>query len=426
MKRYDEYKDSGIQWLGEIPSHWKITKIKREFEFSVGGTPSSGNQGYYTENEVEGYKWVNISDINNKIIDDTKSYVTLEGIKNTSMSLVPKGSLLFSFKLSVGQVAFIADNMYTNEAIASFSKKDNKNNLNYLYYASPIFIVKNSNENIYGAKILNQELIKNAYIVLPPLNEQCKIANYLDRKTSQIDNMINKKRELVETLKVSKQKLISEIITKGLDKGVEMKDSEIEWIGNIPKSWDVKKMKFVTTLNNQKLKNNKFSKYIGLEHISQWSGELIAYGDVEELDSKVNSVFYKGNVLFGKLRPYLAKCIVADTEGVCSDEFLVLESDYIIPEFLKYLILSPLFIELVNSSTYGAKMPRASWDFIGNIKVAFPCKSEQVKIVDFINTKTSKINNIISKTEEQIELLKKARQKIITEVVTGKIDVRGY
>lgn len=210
-------KDSGLEWIGEIPSHWKLNKLKREFEFSVGGTPSSGNMEYYTTNEDEGYKWVNISDLNNKVISDTKSYVTIEGIKNTSMKLVTEGSLLFSFKLSVGQVAFIDKPMYTNEAIASFSPENNINNLKYLYYAAPIYIVENANENIYGAKILNQELIKNAFIVLPPIEEQEKISNYLDKKTSQIDTLVETIEEQIDVLKKAKNKLITEVVTGKID-----------------------------------------------------------------------------------------------------------------------------------------------------------------------------------------------------------------
>ncbi len=274
-----------------------------------------------------------------------------------------------------------------------------------------------------GIQNLNISKYLSESISIPTLNEQKIIATYLDHKTSQLEALISKKQELIETLKASRTKLISETVTKGLDKDVEMKDSGVEWIGEIPKDWKVSKLKFVTNLISIKLENYRFNKYIGLEHVEQCSGKLIDYGDPSELESKINSVFYKNNILFGKLRPYLTKCIVTETEGVCSDEFLVLESDKLVPKFLKFIMLNKVFINLVNAATYGAKMPRASWDFVGNIKVSYPNKKEQQAIATYLDHKTSQIDNLISKIEKQITLLKKAKEKLITEVVTGKINV---
>lgn len=202
----------------------------------------------------------------------------------------------------------------------------------------------------------------------------------------------------------------------------EYKDSGVEWIGEIPSHWNVKKLKFTSDLNNTKLDNSKFNEYIGLEHVQSFSGKLLHYGNSSELDSKVNSVFYKNNVLFGKLRPYLTKCIVAETDGVCSDEFLVLKPNEIKPKFLQYIMLSKLFIELVNSSTYGAKMPRASWDFIGNIEISYPSIDEQIKITNYLDSKISQMEELISKKEELIETLKVSKTKLISETVTKGLD----
>lgn len=213
MKTYNDYKDSEISWLDKIPSHWKEVKLKREFEFTVGGTPTSGNANYYADNENEGFKWATIGDIKGKTINETSSYVSKEGIRNTSMKLIPKGSLLFSFKLSIGQVAFTEDDMYTNEAIASFEVDKNINNLKYFYYALPIYVVQNANENIYGAKLLNQELIKNAYIAIPPIEEQEYLAEFLDEKISNIDELILLIENQIEVIEKAKKRLILEVVT---------------------------------------------------------------------------------------------------------------------------------------------------------------------------------------------------------------------
>jgi type I restriction enzyme S subunit len=132
-------------------------------------------------------------------------------------------------------------------------------------------------------------------------------------------------------------------------------------------------------------------------------------------------------VLFGKLRPYLAKCIIADFDGRCTSELLVLRTtSYILPEYLCFLMLSPKFIDVVNSSTYGAKMPRASWDFIGNLQIPLPSIKEQEEIVEYLTEFMSRIDDLISDINTQIQKLKEYRQSLISEAVTGKIDVRVF
>ena len=162
-------------------------------------------------------------------------------VRETQPQITTKGSLLYSFKLSVGKVTFAGKNMYTNEAIASFLSADNVS-LNFLYYSS-MFIIENANINIYGAKIMNQELIRTAPIIFPPLNEQTLIANFLDSQCERIDSIISDIEKQIEILGEYKKSLITETVTKGLDKTVPMKDSGIEWIGQIPEHWEVGRIK---------------------------------------------------------------------------------------------------------------------------------------------------------------------------------------
>ncbi len=154
------------------------------FKFTVGGTPSSHISEYYNGSEP----WVTISDMNGKYINKTH-FISKRGVLDTNIPLTPKGSLLYSFKLSVGEVAFANKDLYTNEAIISIYPMKNVN-LNFWYYLLPIFIVKNSSVNIYGASLLNQDLIKNAILIVPPLQEQKKIASFLDKKITNIDKLI--------------------------------------------------------------------------------------------------------------------------------------------------------------------------------------------------------------------------------------------
>ena len=202
-------KDSGIEWIGQIPQDWQIAKVKHVYSFQTGWTPSTSNAAYFDGD----LPWANISDIGKtKTIYDTAKHITEEAVANSSMGISPKGSLMYSFKLSVGDVSFCGTDMYTNEAIATFLPSD-KYDLRYLYYAAPLFIIKNANENIYGAKLLNQELIRNALILNPPYNEQVSVADYLDAKCAEIDALISANEATIKKLKEYRQSIIYEAVT---------------------------------------------------------------------------------------------------------------------------------------------------------------------------------------------------------------------
>lgn len=427
----EEMKDSGVEWLDVIPKSWTRNKLKRELKFSVGSTPSTSNRSFFEGENI----WVTIGDLNGKYCSESKTKLTEEALRSANMKKVPKGSLLYSFKLSVGQVAFTETDLYTNEAIASFYPNNNSN-LDFWYYALGNYLIENSNENIYGAKLLNQELINNANIFVPSEEEQKKIAKFLDEKTAQFDSIISKKEALIEKLEEAKKSLISEVVTGKVrvvktDDGYElverkkeeMKDSGVEWLGLVPKGWKIIKLKYLATLMNKKVKSNSVDKYIGLENVESKTGFIISYTDPEKVESDLSTYFDRNMVLFGKLRPYLAKCVVTETSGICSDEFLVLRTLRLSPNILKYIMLNSEFIDLVNSSTYGAKMPRANWDFISNIKVPFFSADEQTIIEEFIIYKCNSIDKIINIKKQQIEKLKEAKQSLISEAVTGKIEI---
>ena len=232
-------KGSGIEWIGEIPADWEVSTIKREYVFQTGWTPDTTHEEYFVGENI----WINISDMKSKVVYDSEKHISDEAVRLASMNISPKGSLLYAFKLSVGAVSFCGIDMYTNEAIATFLP--GKNNLRFLYYTAPIFIIKNANENIYGAKLLNQKLIRNAKIVIPPLEVQKRIADYLDHKCRQIDTIIARQQEVIEKLKAYKLSVITEAVTKGLNPNVPMKDSGVEWIGEIPEHWKMVRLKFL-------------------------------------------------------------------------------------------------------------------------------------------------------------------------------------
>lgn len=200
------------------------------------------------------------------------------------------------------------------------------------------------------------------------------------------------------------------------------KNSGVEWIQCIPSHWRIKRLKFSTDLINDKVGVEESTlSYLGLEHIESWTGKRIV-GEISNSEGMA-SRFTSNDVLFGKLRPYLAKVYLAQRDGLISSEALVVRSTHeVCPEFLKYYMLSRDFINIVDSSTYGSKMPRASWDFIGNLPLLLPELEEQQHISHFLDFKTAQIDALIAKQESLLEKLSEKRTALISHAVTKGLD----
>lgn len=192
------------------------------------------------------------------------------------------------------------------------------------------------------------------------------------------------------------------------------KDSRVEWIGMIPTGWEVKPLKRVTTLKTQRADERVFA--VALESIESWSGRFI---EAEGIYEGYGIAFDAGDILFGKLRPYLAKAWLADRSGEAVGDFHVLSCNaHNRPEFIHKIVLSREVISLIDGSTFGAKMPRASWDFIGMLPVPIPPPTEQSAIAAFLDRETGKIDALVAEQERLMALLKEKRQAVISQAVT--------
>ena len=418
MKKYDEYKDSGVAWIGEVPRHWEVIKLKYKYHFQTGATPNTGKK----ENFEGELKWANISDLNGSVVYDTTKHINKEAASKCSMNISPKGSLMYSFKLSVGTVAFCGEDMYTNEAIASFIPQ--KNDLKYLFYCAPIFIIHNANRNIYNAPLLNQELIKNALICLPSLNEQTAIATYLDTHCAKIDNLISIQQKRIALLQELKQSVITHAVTKGLNPNIEMKQSGVEWIGDVPKHWEVTKLKFKyhfqtgATPNTGKKEN--FEGELKWANISDLNGSVV-YDTTKHINKEAASkcsmnISPKGSLM------YSFKLSVG-TVAFCGEDMYTNEAiASFIPQKndLKYLFYcAPIFIiHNANRNIYNA--PLLNQELIKNALICLPSLTEQAAIASYLDRKCATIDTSISNAQHQIELLQEYKQSLITEVVTGK------
>jgi type I restriction enzyme S subunit len=203
------------------------------------------------------------------------------------------------------------------------------------------------------------------------------------------------------------------------------KPSGVEWLGDVPEHWDVKRLKYQVLRTDVKVEadGEKPVPYIGLENIESWTGRLLP-SESDVVPTGISNWFKSGDTLFGKLRPYLAKACNVDFEGLCSTELLVLRPIGQDRRFLLYRLLSEGFISLVDSSTYGVKMPRAGWEFIGSCRLPLPPMEEQVIIADYLDRETAKIDALTERVRNAIDRLQEYRTALITAAVTGKIDVR--
>lgn len=198
------------------------------------------------------------------------------------------------------------------------------------------------------------------------------------------------------------------------------KNSGIDWLGKVPEHWAVTPIKRVASLKNFRTNESSSDlQYVGLEDVQSASGKYMpTEGNARQSEDSTVAVFSKGDVLYGKLRPYLKKAIVAEMDGVCSTEFLVLDAHKVEPELLQKWLLTSDVTQQIESTCEGAKMPRADWEGVGSVPIPVPPNEEQSKLVEAINTETARIESLIAKKTRFIELLKEKRQALITHAVT--------
>lgn len=246
---------------------------------------------------------------------------------------------------------------------------------------------------------------KRMYSILPPLEVQNSIVDYLDKKNNEIDKFIRNKERLIELLEEERKEMIDKVITT---------------FNNA--QTNIKPLKYLVRLVSDLAKKlSEGETYLALENIESWTGKIdLTIGD-SEFESSVKK-FKSTDVLFSKLRPYLAKVVIPDFKGVCVSEILVLRpSKFIDKEFLFYKLISRRIIDLIDTSTYGSKMPRASYDFIGKIEIEYPIDLEiQKKFVAEIKEKEIAIENLKKKFKKEIDSIKEYREALITDLVTGK------
>ena len=255
MERYDSYKDSGVDWIGEIPSHWSLKRLSWVASTGSGTTPKSSNDSYYSGGTIN---WLITGDLNDDVVLDTSKKITPKALEECRLNTYPMGSIVVAmYGATIGKLCQLGVETTVNQAccVLSSFKGILPKQVFYRILSSRDYLLFLGDGG--GQPNISQEDVRSLQIPIPPLLEQEQIVAYLDRKTTLIDSLIEKTVRKIELLKEKRTSLINEVVTKGLNPDVEMKESGVEWIGEIPSHWSLKRLSWVASTgrwNHTKIK----------------------------------------------------------------------------------------------------------------------------------------------------------------------------
>lgn len=438
-KKYPSYKDSGIAWLGEIPEHWNISSLK-----SLLQERKESNKPIKTKNilSLDMYRGVipysEKGTGGNKAKDDLTAYkLAYPGdIVLNSMNVIAGSVGLSKYFGAVSPVYYMLRPRKDYDTVEYFNDIFQSESFQKSLYGlgNGIMVKESSTSGKLNTIRMRIPMDKLNTVELPYPNnkEQQQISTFLDKATSKIDTLIEKQTKLIELLKEKRQAVISHAITKGINPNVKMKDSGVEWLGEIPEHWEVKKLKYVSTVNNQSLSekyNEDFEiNYIDIGSVTTGYIEKSEKMEYSESPSRARRIIKEGDILVSTVRTYL-KAIAPVTKNehnyIASTGFAVISPvENIVSSFLKYSLLSNYFVDLVEAESVGISYPAINSSDLIQFNITFPTIKEQKHIAEYLDEKTAKIDKLVGKANKSIELLKEKRAALISAAVTGKIDVR--
>ena len=443
--KYREYKDSNHKWIKDIPGNWEIKKLKLCLSRIESGNREIGG-GNQLENGVfsiggEHIDWEGNINLNNPKYISEFFYSNLNSgkVMESDVLLVKDGA-------TIGKVAYVQELSNRQIAINEHVFLLRANNLLYpkfLYYFLYSKIGQTQIElNVRGAAQggLNSSFIQRLYITIPPIDVQKSISLFLDNEVDRLSKLINKQIHMIELIKEKRQAIITNVVTKGLDPSVPMKDSGIEWIGKIPEPWTTMKIKHTSYvkgrvgwkgLTSEEYQEDGYAYLVtGQDFQSKrirWDScycvDKFRYEDDPYIQLKNGDLLITKDGTIGKL------ALVNGLEKpAClnSGIFLVRPYDYYITDFLYYVLSSSVFSGFYLLRSFGSTIQHLYQNIFVDFSFPIPPRDEQGQMVSYLEKQTSKIDKIISMEERMIQLLKEYKISLITQAVTGKIDVRGF
>ena len=436
MKRYESYKDSGVKWLGEIPGHWEVYKLK--YLFRLNKIKNVGNK-CDTILSLSYGKIIIKKDLNEGLTPESyESYQLLN-----KGDIVIRSTDLQNDHTSLRTGLVKSDGAITSAYIGLKNLNVNLYDSRYYHYFLHDWDITKAiyNEGKGLRQSLNWDDIKNMLLPVLDINEQTAIANYLDSVTSKIDEAISQQQKMIDLLNERKQIIIQNAVTKGLDPNAKMKDSGVEWIGEIPENWRLNRFK------------NLFKTRSGItftkKQIVEYGESVISYGQIHSKDnygSRVNPELIrfipkKLTKNKGKAKVVEGDFLFADTsedfEGCGNNVYidcktpiyagyhtiLAKKNNNEVGQYLAYLFASRNWRGQVRSLVNGVKVYSITQTILKSVYVVLPPIEEQLSIAEYLNVKVGNIDKKIKSIENYISLLQERKQIIINDVVTGKVKV---
>lgn len=432
MKKYPKYKSSGLNWIDTIPSHWSCVRAQYLFDIVSGSTPNSNDKSLWDGN----INWITPADFKTEdhYIRNGKRTITQKGYNSCSTTILPLGSIIFSKRAPIGKVVITSDELCTNQGC--FGCIPNKGLVsNFFYYLMSIL---ESEYNVLGSGSTFMEIsakeFRNFKLLVPPVDEQKAIAGYLDEVTAKVDSLMVEKRAQVEDLRKYRTSLITEIVTTGLNPNTPLRNSGIEWFGYIPEHWEIVPTQYLFDIISGSTPNSNVdnfwdgeirwvtpSDFNTLEHFISQGKRNITIKGYESCSTKlvpVNSIIFSKRAPIGK--------VAITTQELCTNQgcFACVSKGDIEVNYYYYLmsILEAHYNLLGSGSTF---MEISAKEF-SMFRLIVPSLSEQQQIADYLDEKTAKIDSLIEELEAQLSDLATYKQAVITEAVTGKVDVRDW
>lgn len=440
MSRYETYKETDVIWFKELPAHWKRKRVKDVTQTLAGGTPDTSKEEYWEGN----IPWLPSGKVQNSIIneEDADTFITEEGIKNSATKMLPAPATLIALTgATCSNIGYLTFNACANQSVVGMpgSSKMLSKFLFYTLQSQKEQILLHQTGGAQGG--ISESDVKFLFVPVPTENEQLTIANYLDDQTQKIDRLIANKKAQAEKLKELRQIEINNAVTKGLNPNAEMKDSGIEWLGKIPKHWEVKRLKNVADINSTKQELH-YEEVKDLEVVFLAMESVSENGQIDNSEKRPVSELWEGFTYFQKNDVIIAK-ITPCFENGKGAWLNNLESDFgfgstefhtvrghkkrLDNHYFYHVTKSDVFMKIGEAFMTGsAGQKRVSTNFVLTFKLAFPPIEEQIEIANYLKERTTAIDQLIKNIEAQIEKLQELRKIKIYEAVTGKIKVNAY
>lgn len=435
---YPTLKDSGREWIGAIPDHWSANPLKRAFKIEGGSTPPPDEANW--DGDISWVTPADLSGLSSLFLDASKRTITATGLASCGTTLFPAGSLILSTRAPIGSLAIALISMCTNQGCKGLVPNAN---VSAVYFAFVLLTAKGElNNRGRGSTFLeiSGDELSRFSVPTPPFVEQTQIARFLDHETARIDALIEEQQRLIELLKEKRQAVISHAVTKGLDPTVPMKDSGVEWLGEVPAHWAVSPLKFLVeekvagpygasltkamytdsgyrVYGQQQVISDDFSigdYYISEEKFSEMQRYVVFPGDV--LVSVMGTIGRVSVVPFGVevgiINPRLVRYKFASSK--------------VTPEFVKILLMSLRYQSRLREESQGSTMEGLNMVILGDLPLVLPPLDIQRSIVSVVKDYDLEFDELVGQAGSAVKLLQERRSALISAAVTGKIDVRGW